>query len=63
MDNAVSDALDVLDNYALLNSPAFTGTPTAPTPSSDTGIANKKYVDDAISDAFSELDLSYQTLS
>lgn len=36
---------------APLASPAFTGTPTAPTPneqSADTQIANKKYVDDAV---------------
>lgn len=63
VDSAISDALELLDDYAPLANPAFTGTPTAPTPSTDTGIANKKYVDDAISDAFSELDLSYQTLS
>ena len=40
-----------LNFYASLASPAFTGTPTAPTPtqqSGDTQVANKKYVDDIV---------------
>ena len=40
-----------LGDIATLASPAFTGTPTAPTPnaqSADTQIATKKYVDDAV---------------
>ena len=40
--NAVFDGLDLKANLA---SPALTGTPTAPTPTTTTGIANKSYVD------------------
>jgi len=41
----------LLSAKAPLNSPAFTGTPTCPTPSGDTGIANKSYVDTQVSGA------------
>lgn len=37
-----------LDKKANLNSPAFTGTPTVPTPTTNTGIANKAYVDSVV---------------
>lgn len=37
-----------LNAKAPLSSPAFTGSPTAPTPTAATGIANKSYVDMAI---------------
>lgn len=45
-----------LDLKAPLASPAFTGTPTAPTPTTNTGIANKKYVDDSIADGIAASD-------
>ena len=46
-------------HLAPINSPNFSGTPTAPTPtqqSGDTQIANKKYVDDAVAGATLNLD-------
>lgn len=51
--NGANDAgtFYALADFAPLASPAFTGTPTAPTPnaqSADTQIATKKYVDDAV---------------
>lgn len=45
-----------LDLKAPLASPAFTGTPTAPTPTTNTGIANKKYVDDSIANGIAASD-------
>lgn len=45
---ATQSALDLKANLA---SPALTGTPTAPAPSTTTGIANKGYVDGAIATA------------
>lgn len=45
-----------LDLKAPLASPAFTGKPTAPTPTTDTGIANKKYVDDSIASGIAASD-------
>lgn len=45
-----------LDLKAPLASPAFTGKPTAPTPTTDTGIANKKYVDDSIANGIAASD-------
>lgn len=50
---AVKEALDL---KAPLASPAFTGTPTAPKPTTDTGIANKKYVDDSIANGIAASD-------
>ncbi len=44
-----SEALLALINQkAPLASPTFTGTPTAPTPTTDYQVANKKYVDDKV---------------
>ena len=51
-----------LQDYAPLASPALTGTPTAPNmtaDSSDSQIANKKYVDDTVA----ALNLTYEVLS
>lgn len=45
-----------LDLKAPLASPAFTGKPTTPTPTTDTGIANKKYVDDSIASGIAASD-------
>ena len=50
-DGSLSNKFLYLHDIATLASPAFTGTPTAPTPteqSADTQIATKKYVDDAV---------------
>ena len=49
---ATQTALDLKANLA---SPALTGTPTAPTPTATTGIANKSYVDSAITTANSNV--------
>lgn len=38
-------------DYLPVSNPVLKGNPTAPTPTTDTSIANKKYVDDSISDA------------
>ena len=55
----VQSSLGKADAAAPLYSPAFTGTPTAPTPtpqSGDTQVANKKYVDDAVAGVTPDLD-------
>lgn len=69
-----SDALDLIDdalsdalvNYATINSPAFTGTPTTPdltSGSADGAVANKKYVDGVISTLDTAIDLRWTKLS
>ncbi len=40
---------------APLDSPALTGTPTCPTPATDSGIANKGYVDNAVTIVYTEI--------
>lgn len=69
-----SDALDLIDDalsdalvsYAPINSPAFTGTPTAPDLTSgsvDGAVANKKYVDGVIDTLDTAIDLRWTKLA
>lgn len=46
-----TEADNLLSAKAPLASPALTGTPTCPSPTTSTGIANKDYVDNAVSSA------------
>lgn len=63
IDDALSDALV---SYAPINSPAFTGTPTAPdltSGSTDGAVANKKYVDGVIDTLDTAIDLRWTKLA
>lgn len=63
IDDALSDALV---SYAPINSPAFTGTPTAPdltSGSADGAVANKKYVDGVIDTLDTAIDLRWTKLA
>jgi hypothetical protein len=59
LQDELDDINDILDLKAPINSPAFTGTPTAPTPDkgdNTTKIATTAFVTDAINDSFAAKD-------
>lgn len=60
LDDVAGDIADLQANKAPINSPAFTGTPTAPTPTTAAGLANKSFVEYIISQYSLGQDLNFR---